>query len=456
MRIPQRKIAWIAPLLVTVLLRGGLLGHAQAANTQRAVTDVSARPASAGAGYYALIIGVSKYKYLNPLATPGADALSVAKLLRQQYGFQTRILLDVSRREILDALVDYRKMLPPDSSLLIYYAGHGYLDADVSEAYWLPVDARSDNNDNWISADDITRAVRAIASKHVLVISDSCYSGAILGDESGTHRGLRETGGGLALEYAAYLANLQSRVSKDWMASGSREPVEDGGAPGHSVFAQALIQGLTEMRDPQFSATDLFYSYVKRKVGGNSQQLPQYGSIRESGDQLGDFIFSRGGASLSAAGDISIASSDPHSHDPKVTTVADTSTVGGSGPVIGSDVPYTPFDPATEQAAISALLRKYEDARNRRDAKELWQIWPKAPIEKKGPIESYFKNASSIRASLTPSPADLSADHLTATVNGTLHEDYTPRKGPAPPVLNDPITFKLQKSGDGWIIVDVR
>jgi hypothetical protein len=439
-----------------VLLLGGPPGRAQAKNPQRAVTDVAAQQATVRAGYYALIIGISQYKYLNRLATPGADALSVAQLLRQQYGFETRTILDATRNQILDAFGEYRKKLPPDSNLLIYYAGHGYLDPDVDEAYWLPVDGRADNNDNWISADDITRAVRAIPSKHVLVISDSCYSGAILGDESATHRGLRATSGRLEVEYAAYLANLQSRVSKDWMASGSREPVEDGGAPGHSVFAQALIQGLTEMKDPQFSATDLFYAYVKRKVGGNSPQLPQYGSIRESGDQLGDFVFSRGGAIVSVSGDTSIAASDPRSNNAKLTSVSDTTTATGSGPVIGDDTAYTPFNQTAEQAAISALLQKWEDARNRRDAKELWQIWPKAPTEKKGPIESYFKNGSSIRSRLMLSPAAFSADHLNATVNGTLHEEYIPKEGAAPPVLNDPITFNLQKSGDAWIIVDVR
>ncbi len=303
MQRSAHESAWLFALLAIALLSGTGASCAQAPKTQRTVEDVTASPtADAQApGNYALVIGIGKYTNLHPLETPAADATAVAKMLREQYGFQTRVLLDATRTQILDSLVFYRKSLSENSNLLIYYAGHGYLDTTVDEAYWLPVDASADNNNNWISADDITRGVRAIASKHVLVISDSCYSGAILGEDTASHRGLREVGGGLAMEYSAYLAKMQQRISKDWMASGSIEPVADDGAPGHSVFAGALLQGLDEMQDPRFSASDLFYTYVRRKVGGNSQQLPQYGSIRGSGDQLGDFIFTRGSAPSSVA-----------------------------------------------------------------------------------------------------------------------------------------------------------
>jgi hypothetical protein len=453
MRLPLRT------LISTALAALGLLpcGLPAQAGAKRTLTDVASEQPSAAAGYYALVIGIAKYKFVHPLATPDADAQSVAKILRLQYGFQTRVLLDVGRSEILDALADYRRLLPADSNLLIYYAGHGKLDPDVDEAYWLPVDARPDRNDNWISADDITRAVRAIPSRHVLVISDSCYSGAILGDDSGSHRG---AGGGLAIEYAAYISNLASRVSKDWMASGSREPVEDGGAPGHSVFAQAFIQGLSEMNEPRFPASDLFYRYVRRKVGGNSPQLPQYGSIRESGDQLGDFIFARRGIPALPIPDSATAPTDLLADAAKVTPVSDTANTANTANsartnTLDSDTPYTPFDPATEQASITAVLRKYEDAYNRRDPAALWLVLPKPPTERFG-IESSFKNASSIRMQLTLGPADFSSDHRTATVTGRLHEKYVPRAGASPPEEDDPITFTLKKSGDAWTISDVR
>jgi TPR repeat protein/uncharacterized caspase-like protein len=302
-------------VLVSTLLSCAAGLPAQPAGGSRGVQDVSEGNSSTqhGGSYFALVIGNSNYKFPDQLAnlqTPRADASAIAQLLHDRYGFETKILLDASRAEILAALVDFRKSLHEDSNLLIFYAGHGYFDSQADQAYWIPVDALADDNSNWISMDDITSRVRPLPSKHVLVISDSCYSGAILADESARHRGMRELGGGVATEYAQYLASMRSLTSRDWMASGSMEPVEDGGAPGHSIFANALLEGLQQAPDPQFSASDLFYAYVKRKVAGTSRQLPQYGSIRDSGDQLGDFIFARVEPSASA-GVVAAAASTP-------------------------------------------------------------------------------------------------------------------------------------------------
>src|SRR5260370_38404105 len=44
-----------------------------------------------------------------------------------------------------------------------------------------------------------------------------------------------------------------------------------------------------------FSGEELFGQYVKEKVGGGSNQLPEYNYIRDSGQQDGDFVFFRSG-----------------------------------------------------------------------------------------------------------------------------------------------------------------
>jgi TPR repeat protein/uncharacterized caspase-like protein len=304
MSTQPRTTTWRFVVLFTLLSCAAAF-PAQTPGGLRGVQDVTtdSTTASQEASYYALVIGNSNYKFPNQLPTlqtPRADASAIAQLLHDQYGFETRVLLDASRADILGALVDFRRSLHQNSNLVIFYAGHGNFDSQADQAYWLPVDARTDDNSNWISMDDITSRVRPLASKHVLVISDSCYSGAILADESAGHR-TRGIVGGIPTEYAQYLAKMSNLTSRDWMASGSMEPVEDGGAPGHSIFANALLQGLQQTPEPQFSAQDLFYSFVKRKVAGSSLQLPQYGSIRDSGDDLGDFVFVRKGAPATTA-----------------------------------------------------------------------------------------------------------------------------------------------------------
>src|ERR1035438_4166835 len=90
----------------------------------------------------ALVIGNDAYLYVPPLQTATNDARSVQAVLQQRYGFETTLLLNATRSQIVSALNAYRRDLGPDSSLLIYYAGHGYYDEKMGKAYWWPVDAR--------------------------------------------------------------------------------------------------------------------------------------------------------------------------------------------------------------------------------------------------------------------------------------------------------------------------
>jgi tetratricopeptide (TPR) repeat protein len=262
--------------------------------------------------YYALIIGNENYKYLAKLLTPINDANELAQLLRERYGFRTEVLLNADRRQIMTALDDYRKKLPENSNLLIYYAGHGHHDLDADEAYWLPVDAQADNNANWISSNDITSNVRAIPSSHVLIISDSCYSGYLAASRA-VIAGLSPEGRN------PYFAKMLESKSRNLMSSGADEPVADSGAPGHSIFAAAILESLRQMKEDYFAANDLFYHYVQPEVGGRSNQLPQYSWILNSGHKYGDFVFSRKhaaeGSTVGTVGLVTDLDIDTHSSD---------------------------------------------------------------------------------------------------------------------------------------------
>ena len=93
------------------------------------------------AKYYALVIGNNNYKHLQKLKTAVNDAKDVERILKSLYGFETKLLIDAPRKEILTAVNDFRKKLSSKDNLLIYYAGHGEYDKTADRAYWLPVDA---------------------------------------------------------------------------------------------------------------------------------------------------------------------------------------------------------------------------------------------------------------------------------------------------------------------------
>ncbi len=236
--------------------------------------------------YNALIISNQNYKQLSPLKTPHGDADALATLLRSDYGFKVTMLRDTNRAGTLDALDQLVEKLTPNDNLLIFYAGHGHLDSATGEGYWLPVTASPKRRSEWISNSDITDTLRATVAKHVLVISDSCFSGTLS----------RSAAAGLNVgsDKRDYYKKLATRTSRTALSSGGLEPVDDGGTSGHSVFAGALISALRRNNEPILEAESL-YTQIKRPVALNSSaiQKPQYSDVRATGHDEGDFLFAK-------------------------------------------------------------------------------------------------------------------------------------------------------------------
>ena len=115
--------------------------------------------------YHALVIGNNDYRNLPNLKTAVNDAEVVAEVLRDQYGFKTRLLLNATRAEIIRSLSHYRKTLTRKDNLLIYYAGHGWLDEAGDAGYWLPVDATREDPANWLANSSVTTTLKGYAGE---------------------------------------------------------------------------------------------------------------------------------------------------------------------------------------------------------------------------------------------------------------------------------------------------
>jgi ankyrin repeat protein len=228
--------------------------------------------------YSALIIGNNNYQYLPPLKTAQNDAKKVAETLKDKYGFKVKLLLDANRSDILLALNNLRWNLTNHDNLLIYYAGHGWLDEEADEGYWLPVNAQKDNTLAWISNSSITASLRALKAKHVLIVADSCYSGKLA---RGVH---------IVNKTSGYLSRLSRKRARSVISSGGLEPVIDSGGRGeHSVFASALLDTLKENKGILDGAQ--LFNKLRRPVMLNSDQTPEYSDIRKAGHEGGEFLF---------------------------------------------------------------------------------------------------------------------------------------------------------------------
>lgn len=246
-------------------------------------------PLNAGR-FKALIIGNGGYKSLPSLNTPVSDARRVAELLEKKYGFETTLLLDGSRSDLINALNRMRKSLREQDNFLLFYAGHGVYDSEVDEGYWQPVDASSSSDAQWVSNSRITTTLRGFKSRNVLVVADSCYSGVLLrGSDPDDARASS------VMDRRAYLQRLLEKKTRVALTSGGVEPVADGlaGEDG-SVFTGAFLRVLESSEEP-LSGQEIYLKVseevVRVSAAAGIQQTPEFAGILQSGHDGGDFIF---------------------------------------------------------------------------------------------------------------------------------------------------------------------
>ncbi len=243
------------------------------------VTRKRAIPDIAFGTYHAVVIGIDDYKSLPKLKTAIADARAVAETLKRDYGYTIHLLENPTRGDIIDIFDELRENLSEDDNLLIYYAGHGWLDKQSGRGYWLPIDARSDRRSRWVSNTDLTDALQALLAKHVMVVADSCYSGTLTRSIKVPERN------------KAYLERIVGKRARVVLSSGGLEPVADSGGGKHSVFAAQFLKALRG-NEGVLDGTQLFEK-VRNIVVLNADQTPEYSDIRKAGHEGGDFLFVR-------------------------------------------------------------------------------------------------------------------------------------------------------------------
>ena len=239
--------------------------------------------------FYALVIGNQDYAHLPALKTSVNDARAVEEILRKRYGYKTTLLINANRHQVMTAFNDLRELLTENDNLLIYYAGHGEIDKSDQSAYWLPTDAATDNTANWLSSHSITQFLNIIVAKHILVVADSCYSGAM------TQSSIAALPGQMAEEKREkWLQFMVKRKARTVMTSGGVKPVLDSGGGQHSVFAKAFLNVLQRnhglMEDYElFRAVSGDVKESASSVG--FQQLPQYSAMLHAGHEGSPFFF---------------------------------------------------------------------------------------------------------------------------------------------------------------------
>ncbi len=230
-----------------------------------------------------LAIGIDGYIPPWPnLANAQRDAREVAKVLRDRHGFDRVIECmgqDATRDGICDAVYD--GLIPSvgeEDLVVVYYAGHGFIDPTAQVGYLVPADAREQREGSMISKTLLGDWSTRLMCRHLLLIFDSCFSGMIIRLAGNSRRD--------PLPDQARLA----------ISSGRQTETVSDGTGEHSPFATAFLSAMTSgipnaNRPGLFTVTEL-YSFLESRVHTeNPRQRPLFAQM--ANHEGGEIVFNR-------------------------------------------------------------------------------------------------------------------------------------------------------------------
>ncbi|MCW5658189.1 MAG: caspase family protein [Burkholderiaceae bacterium] len=194
---------------------------------------------------YVVAVGVSRY------ANPAIDLLQAAKDARdftrsltvQEGAFyeavHSRVLTDgaATRAAVLEALAWLRRAPGPNDVAVLFFAGHGVVDANDTY-YFLPHDMRESNLKRTAVSESQLREVLSAVRGRTLFFVDTCYASRAIGrlearETTRLVNGLSQSELGVIV-FSGSAARQESLESTAW---------------GNGAFTKALLDGLKGLAD---------------------------------------------------------------------------------------------------------------------------------------------------------------------------------------------------------------
>jgi len=126
----------------------------------------------------ALVVGQSAYRAVAPLPNPANDAKAMAQLLGEA-GFEVVTAADLSQNDLRRTVGEFAARIAakgPDTTALIFYAGHG-IQVD-GENYLIPVDVdpkrETDIPLQAVRLNDLLNTLTSVPSKMRILLLDAC------------------------------------------------------------------------------------------------------------------------------------------------------------------------------------------------------------------------------------------------------------------------------------------
>jgi hypothetical protein len=241
-----------------------------ASKTEEKVTPDEIKPLSDDEKFHAVFLANSDYSggKWPALKTTVPEAKALRQLLIDKYGFSPEnidTVFNKNKVEMLTAISNKMAKMGDNDNLIIFYGGHGYFTESTNVAYWVPLNTQQDFE--YISNLEITTLIANCQARHILVMADACFSGAMRGGENAPSK---------------YEYKFKSR---QLLTSGGTEPV-----PGKSAYVQMVLEALKSNEDKYVSARDL-YSRIAKGIMDQTKTEPTIRDLNVVGSMGGQFYF---------------------------------------------------------------------------------------------------------------------------------------------------------------------
>ena len=263
---------------------------------------------------WAILIAVNQYESWSKLRHAIDDVGQLKEILIERYDYEPDhvfTLVDEAKNNdyegIFLGLGDLIDRPAPQDSVLIYFAGHGYVRSDGDRAgYWIPRDgsggrrigkSESLHGDRWISNESVVGLIREMQSRHILVVSDSCFSGnfarvstgappARIANEKDSVTAAAPETSGLRPIHSPFIREAYRGQARQIITSGALEPVAD-----NSSFAVHFREVLNRNMDPYLTPVEI-WAAIRKRVAVDQGQFVMLQDMSGAGHEPGaEFVF---------------------------------------------------------------------------------------------------------------------------------------------------------------------
>lgn len=230
---------------------------------------------------YLFVIGIDEYEHWPPLNCAVKDIEDFTKVLLDRYQFKEENVFSLKNKEATEQniLIEFKKLnklVTGEDNLIVYFSGHGHYDEETEFGYWIPVNAKQGEDFEYQYLDTalIANYLKGIDSLHTFLIIDACFSGTMVTQLKSGSNGPKS----------------ERYKSRKILTSGRAEVVNDGPKGGNSPFAKGILVTLEKNSELYLRASKLIVDVVDY-VENQAKQTPTTGTLFNSDDQGGDFVF---------------------------------------------------------------------------------------------------------------------------------------------------------------------